>query len=681
MRHNELVRYDRTVRPRVPGAIARSVLTRAAALVVAGALAVSVAGCGATTVQTSPSLPVPSPGTASLTRTDVDAWLDGVFPSALERSDIAGAAVTVVHDGEVLTSRGYGYSDSGSAGTEPQFVDPDRTLFRIGSVSKVFVATTVMQLVERGAIDLDADVERYLDFPLPRKFDNPVTMRNLLTHTAGFEERIKGLITFGESTVNLRDVVSIDPPEQVFEPGTVPAYSNYGYALAGYVVERVSGTPFESFVDRNVLDRVGMTSSSFAQPLPPHLRSRLSQGYTTASDSPGGFETVGPAPAGALSASATDMARFMLAHLGEAGAGGPLLAPGTLALMKQPALDVSLGALAEGPRMALGLFDESRNGHRIVGHGGDTQYFHSHMQLYPDDRTGVFVTFNSSGRGAADTLELRQSLLSGFTDRYFPAATPVSVSRPGTATAVAHAAMADGSYESSRLPYSTFLSALGVSGQTAVTARPDGTVLIEPGPGGLYPAVYEEIQPWVWQEVGGQRVVTMRAAGDRVEAIGFESAFTLLRTEPGRDAGVALPVLLSSAAVLLISVVAWPVGAAIRRRHALRAPAFPGRGGRAADAMTRAATASAVVALAGWTLAIGTIAGLQDVPEPVIRVLQAAQWVGLIGVLPAAIQLLLLVRQRAGLARILGNAIRLLALVGTAWFALVFGLLSAAVSY
>jgi CubicO group peptidase (beta-lactamase class C family) len=223
----------------------------------------------------------------------------------------------------VLTARGYGYADTGSEGTAPHPVDPDQTLFRVGSVAKVFVATAVMQLVEQGKIDLDADVDRYLDFPLPRTFDRAITMRHLLTHTAGFEERIKGLIELGESTVSVRDTVAVDPPEQVFEPGTVPAYSNYGYSLAGYIVERVSGTPFDDYIDRNVLDRVGMTSSSFAQPLPQELRSRLSQGYTTDSDPAAPFETVGTAPAGALSASATDMGRFILAHLGELGPGRP----------------------------------------------------------------------------------------------------------------------------------------------------------------------------------------------------------------------------------------------------------------------------------------------------------------------------------------------------------------------
>ncbi|MDT7784674.1 MAG: hypothetical protein QOF58_3093 [Pseudonocardiales bacterium] len=664
------------------GRFPRGIRARATALAAAGAIAALVTGCSAAAPATTPAPPIPASGTATLTGPDVDAWLDGLVPAALDRSGIAGAAVTVVHNGQVLTARGFGYADSGSEGTTPRPVDPDQTLFRVGSVSKVFVATAVMQLVEQQKIDLDADVDRYLDFPLPRTFDRAITMRHLLSHTAGFEERIRGMITVGESTVSLRDNVAVDPPDQVFEPGTVPAYSNYGYALAGYIVERVSGTPFDEYVDRNVLDRAGMTSSSFAQPLPQELRGRLSHGYATDSDLAGPFEMIGSAPAGALAASATDMGRFILAHLGEAGPEQTLLRPDTVALMRQPALDsTSLGTLADGPRMALGFFDESRNGHRIVGHGGDTQYFHSHLQIYPDNSTGVFVTLNSTGRGATDTLDLRQSLLSGFTDRYFPAAATGSAPRSATETATSHAAMAEGSYESARAPFSTFLSALNVMGQTRVTARADGTVLIEPGPMSMYPAHYEEIGPWVWQEVGGQRIVTMRAVDGRVEAINFASALTLLRTEPARDAAVAVPVLLSSAAVLFIGLLAWPIGAIIRRRHSLPAPASLGRVGRTARILTRVAAAAGVLALAGWVVVIVTISGMQDLPAPLIHALQAAQWVALAGVIPAAISLVVTVRRRAGRVAVLGSVLLLLALVGISWFALVFGLLSPAVSY
>ena len=121
---------------------------------------------------------------AALNRADVEAWLDGFMPYALERGDIAGAVVVVVKDGQVLLQKGYGYADV--AKRTP--VDPETTLFRPGSVSKLFTWTAVMQLVEQGKLDLDADVNEYLDFEIPARDGKPVTLRQIMTHTAGLEE-------------------------------------------------------------------------------------------------------------------------------------------------------------------------------------------------------------------------------------------------------------------------------------------------------------------------------------------------------------------------------------------------------------------------------------------------------------------------------------------------------------
>jgi hypothetical protein len=219
---------------------------------------------------------------------------------------------------------------------------------------------------------------------------------------------------------------------------------------------------------------------------------------------------------------------------------------------------------------------------------------------------------------------------------------------------------------------------LGLFGQTQVTARPDGTVLVVPGPMSTYPAVYREVGPWVWQEVGGGRTISMRTAGDRVDAIGFESAFTLLRTRPDRDGAVVLPVLIASTAVLVLGLLAWPAGAIVRRRY--RVPAFP-HPSRPARVLTRIAACAAVLGLAGWTVVITMIMGDQEVPDTLIRTAQVAQWAGVVGMLPAAFLVITSVRHRTGPIRIAGSVCLLLALAGTAWFAQAFGLLSPDVSY
>src|SRR5580700_7490993 len=240
----------------------------------------------------------------ALTADDVNAWLDGYLPYALHTGDIAGAVVAVVKDGKIVTERGYGYSDM--AKHTP--VDPKLTLFRPGSVSKLITWTAVMQLVEQGKIDLDADVNQYLDFKIPARDGKPVTMRNLMQHVAGFEEQAKNIMSEDPKGPGYEALLKQWVPERVFAPGTTPAYSNYGASLAGYIVQRVSGESFDDYLDKHIFAPLEMTHSSFRQPLPANLVPLMSKGYELASDEPHVFEIVGPAPAGSLSSPGEDMA-------------------------------------------------------------------------------------------------------------------------------------------------------------------------------------------------------------------------------------------------------------------------------------------------------------------------------------------------------------------------------------
>ncbi len=136
--------------------------------------------------ETGAKVPIESPavGIRPLTKADLEPWLDGFLPYALQRSDVAGAVVVVVKDGAILLEKGYGYADV----AERKPVDPERTLFRAGSVSKLFTWTAVMQLVEQGKLALDTDINTYLDFKIPPREGKPITLRNLMTHTPGFDE-------------------------------------------------------------------------------------------------------------------------------------------------------------------------------------------------------------------------------------------------------------------------------------------------------------------------------------------------------------------------------------------------------------------------------------------------------------------------------------------------------------
>jgi CubicO group peptidase (beta-lactamase class C family) len=212
-----------------------------------------------------------APSTApALTKADVDLWLDGYMPYALRTGDIPGAVVTVVKDGQILTTRGFGYADRDKRTP----VDPDKTLFRPGSISKLFTWTAVMQQVEAGKIDLDADVNTYLDFKIPARNGKPVTTRQLMTHTAGFEEVVKALIFYDKPEPQLGDYLKKHVPKRIFDAGVTPAYSNYATALAAYIVERVSGEKFNDYLDRHVMGPLKMANTTFRQPLPANLVGR-----------------------------------------------------------------------------------------------------------------------------------------------------------------------------------------------------------------------------------------------------------------------------------------------------------------------------------------------------------------------------------------------------------------------
>ncbi|MEQ8935945.1 MAG: serine hydrolase domain-containing protein [Amphiplicatus sp.] len=210
---------------------------------------------------------------AVLTKADAEAWLDGFMPFALERGGIAGAVVVIVKDGEILTSKGYGYADLETK--KP--VDPAATMFRPGSISKLFTWTAIMQLVEQGKVDLDADVNAYLDFEIPEAFGGPIKVRHLMTHTAGFEEAIKGIIIEDpEAMLPLDEYVKKALPARVYPAGEVPAYSNYATTLAGYIVARVSGQSFDDYIEQHIFAPIGMTRASFRQPLPADLEPLMS---------------------------------------------------------------------------------------------------------------------------------------------------------------------------------------------------------------------------------------------------------------------------------------------------------------------------------------------------------------------------------------------------------------------
>ena len=505
--------------------------------------------------------PAEPPVAVSLTAADADAWLDGYLPYALKTGDIAGAVVAIVKDGEVLTERGYGYADV--AAKKP--VDPKMTLFRPGSVSKLFTWTAVMQLVEAGKIDLDADVNQYLDFKIPPREGKPITMRNLMQHTAGFEEQAKGVITENPKAPGFEALLKAWVPERVFAPGTTPAYSNYGASLAGYIVQRLSGESFDSYIEKHIFEPLEMTHSIFRQPLPPELAPLMSKGYRTASGEPGGFEIVGPAPAGSLSSPGEDMAHFMIAHLqGGEYHGKRILSAATAQLMH----DSPLTLLPPMNRMELGFFETNINGREVIGHLGDTEYFHTSLHLFLKENVGFYVSFNSLGKeGAAGSL--RTALFQDFADRYFP--TPRPETRVDAKTAAAHAALMSGSWGNSRNSQSNFLALVGFLGQVKITADSKGELLI-PELTGLdgKPRHWAEIAPFVWLDTEGHDRLAAKVVDGKPVRWSFDllSPFMVFDRVPWyANAAWLMPLVEASVGALLLTALFWPVTYWVRRRY------------------------------------------------------------------------------------------------------------------
>ncbi len=561
-----------------------------------------------------------APAPHALDAADLNAWLDGLVPYAIETGDIAGAVVVVVKDGQVLAQRGYGFADVAAA----RPVDAQRTLFRQGSISKLFTWTAVLQLAERGRLDLDRDVNAYLDFRIPPRDGRPVTLRQLLTHTAGFENIFKGLsVPDAAPTPTLGQVVKAEVPERIFAPGTVAAYSNYGATLAGYIVQRVAGEPFDSYIARHILLPLGMTRSTFAQPPPPALLADLSRGYLTGSGAPGGFERTGFAPAGSLSSTGADMARFMIAHLQDGRFGqAQILRPATARLMHATAFQ----PYAPFPGMALGFYRADRNGRAIVGHSGDTALFHADLHLFLSEGAGLYVAMNSTGRdGAAGTV--RHLLFERFTDRYFPApAAPQPAALPA-ARAERDAALVAGAYVSTRRGESSFLSLVAALGEIHVRAGAGGILQIDQftTAGGAVKR-WREIGPLLWQEVGGTARLMAKMDHNRVTALNDDApAIFEYQRATGIYAPFQMTVLLCSIAVLALAAAQWPIAAAVRRHY--RAP-FP-LAGRAArrHRLVRVAAVVAVAAVAGWIAFLGALATdgslLNATADPRLRLVQA----------------------------------------------------------
>jgi CubicO group peptidase (beta-lactamase class C family) len=559
-----------------------------------------------------------------MTATDVQAFLDGFLPMQLERENIAGAVVCVVRDGKVLFAKGYGYSDV----DKKKPVSPDNTLFRPGSISKLFTWTAVMQLVQQGKLNLDHDVNDYLDFKIPATYPQPITLRNVMTHTTGFEETIKELfVREGTPVRPLKEYLVRHLPKRIFPPGTVPAYSNYGATLAGYIVEHVSGRPFNDYITENIFRPLGMEHSSFAQPLPAELKPLVSNGYELGSGKPKPLEVIPPAPAGALSASAADLSRFMLAHLQDGKLeNAQILSPETARQMhaRQDFFPAGLNG------MALGFYEETRNGHRIIGHGGDTFYFHSDLHLVLDAQVGFFISYNSAGKGE---ISARGALWKHFMDRYFPYTQPDA---PAVSSATTDVRTVSGYYITSRRAQSTFVSVPNAFSQIHVAPDSEGTIKVFPFKDySGQTRRWRAIAPMVYQEVNSQdRIAFQKGANGRLELHISFPAIIFQRTSRLDSTPWNRTVSYYALTIMVLTLVVWPVAWLVRRHYGFKLDLTPTQQRlRLAIKLVCAVDVLFIAGLAITFSAAEDLTFLSGKLDPLILLLQVVGLIGAVGTL------------------------------------------------
>ncbi|MFX1505822.1 MAG: serine hydrolase domain-containing protein [Promethearchaeota archaeon] len=377
-----------------------------------------------------------------LNKSDLAAFLDETITDYMEEQHVAGITISVVKDSDLLFSRGYGYADI-AQGIE---VSANDTLFSIASISKTFTATAVMLLVENGTLDLDEDINTYLEsFQVPTLSSaSPITLSHLLTHTAGFEESWENIFYSNyESLPSLEEFLTNFLPSRVFPPGHIQSYSNLGSALAGLIVQEVTDQPFAQYIEEHILKPLGMNrTTAFQESTGPFITNR-SRGYSFSSGTFCRFPHYYCAvpPAGGMSATAQDMAKFMIMFLNEG------IYDGKRILTENSVLQMRAEQFTGHPSMdgiGYGFYTRTLNNQTLVGHTGGMPTFSSIMALLPKHECGIFISVNTVAAGWDE-------ILTAFLNRYFPAPS-IQVKDP-LPTTPDRLTMFEGYYLPTRRPY------------------------------------------------------------------------------------------------------------------------------------------------------------------------------------------------------------------------------------
>ncbi|USQ97654.1 serine hydrolase domain-containing protein [Caulobacter sp. RL271] len=511
---NTAPRPYNSLRPRRVGPAARSAAATPASLVPPAPTATPTPAAVTPTQTPTPVLAAAAP----LPGPQLEAFVDGVVRRAMSRDHIAGVTLSVVQNGQVVLKKGYGFANL----DQRRPVDPDKTLFRVASISKTFTWIALMNEIEAGRMRLDGPVNLYLPEPLQLKDQGkktPVRLKDLMTHTAGFEDRALGqLFERDPNRVRpLNDYLRQERPRRVREPGLLPSYSNYGAALAGAAVANVVGKPYEELISQEIILPAGMTHTTFREarpwndrlpaPMNEALAAELSDGFSW---TPMGWKTrprefMGQiAPAASASSTAGDMARYMTLLLnGGTLNGRTIFSPKTALAFRTPMYRPA----PEAAGWNAGFMDIALpGGRRGFGHGGATLYFHSNLVIVPELGLGIFVSANTDS-GA----NLPATLPSTIIEHFYADAPAVP---PASALTYDQARAYEGDYLTTRRAYGGLEGFTNrIIGRATVRATPDGRLsIIEGGVGSLFNGTDH---PGVFKAIDGPLTLVFDPNGDR----------------------------------------------------------------------------------------------------------------------------------------------------------------------
>jgi CubicO group peptidase (beta-lactamase class C family) len=493
---------------------------------VGGAVA---AGAGLTSVGATATTAASEPPTTRVSGATQPSFADGdEFEAAVDRvlgsrigDATPGMTVSVVEGDDLILAKGYGYADRESG--EPVHVD--ETTFAVGSVSKAVTFTGVMQAVEDGLLGLDADIETYLDgsrVTVPATHEDPITLGHLGTHTAGYESLVPRFFGGTDRLTDLETALVDMDPDRVRPSGETVEYSNYGATLAGYLIGRARGSSFDEAMRAELFDPLGMDTATFAQPVPEAHPGTPARPHELAGDTfvPTDAGYVNERPAGALSATATDLAAFMRVHLGDDGGlgavdGTRVLDAASVARMhdvhhvRHPAVN----------NWRYGLYEAGPVGAGMLAHSGGTPTAASQLVLLPDRGIGVFVAYNTAPETNVLFEDIRRllrefDLVPGPADR-----APTDVAgRQERARAVA------GEYSPTFMYDSGPAQVLERLGRLSVSAAGPGRLTTRSLSARFGDGVeWVEVEPYVYREVGGSDVLAAEVADGRVQQLHLSS--------------------------------------------------------------------------------------------------------------------------------------------------------------